>query len=197
VMLAMPCALALMVFPQALVSVLYHYGAFSANDVSMTVRALMGYGVGLLALIAIKILAPGFYARQDMRTPVRIAIGVLIFTQLMNLVFVPWIGHAGLALSISLGALVNAAFLLSGLLRLGVYRPRPGWGGFVLRVLLACGVLGGVLAWAARAIDWIGLQALWGQRAGWMALVLSGSVVLYFGVLWASGLNLRQFVRRG
>jgi putative peptidoglycan lipid II flippase len=197
VMLALPCALALLVFPQALVSVLYHYGAFSGGDVAQTVRALMGYGVGLLGLIAIKVLAPGFYARQDIRTPVRIALGVLAFTQLMNLVFVPLFGHAGLALSISLGALVNAAFLLWGLLRLGVYRPRPGWGAFVLRVLLACVALGAVLAWAAHAIDWIGLQARWGQRAGGMAVVLAGSALLYFGVLWASGLNLRQFVRRG
>ena len=197
VMLALPCALALLVFPQALVSVLYHYGAFSGGDVAQTVRALMGYGVGLLALIAIKVLAPGFYARQDIRTPVRIAIGVLAFTQLMNLVFVPWFGHAGLALSISLGALVNAGFLLAGLLRLGIYRPRPGWGGFVGRVLLACSALTGILMFAARHIDWLGLQAQWGQRSGWMALVLGGSALAYFGVLWASGLNLRQFARRG
>jgi putative peptidoglycan lipid II flippase len=197
VMLSLPCALALILFPQALVAVLYHYGAFAANDVEQTVRALMGYGVGLLGLIAIKVLAPGFYARQDMRTPVKIAIGVLIATQLMNLVFVPWFGHAGLALSIGLGALVNAAFLLAGLLRSGGYRPRPGWGPFVARVLLACTVLGVGLAFAARHIDWIGLQAHWALRSGWMAAVLAGSVVLYFGVLWASGLKLRQFVRRG
>jgi putative peptidoglycan lipid II flippase len=197
VMLSLPCALALILFPQALVAVLYHYGAFAANDVEQTVRALMGYGVGLLGLIAIKVLAPGFYARQDMRTPVKIAIGVLIATQLMNLVFVPWFGHAGLALSIGLGALINAAFLLAGLLKSGGYKPSPGWAAFIARVLLACSVLGGGLAWAARNIDWIGLQPHWAQRSGWMAAVLAGSVVAYFGVLWASGLNLRQFVRRG
>jgi putative peptidoglycan lipid II flippase len=100
-------------------------------------------------------------------------------------------------LSIGLGALINAAFLLAGLLKSGGYKPSPGWAAFIARVLLACSVLGGGLAWAARNIDWIGLQPHWAQRSGWMAAVLAGSVVAYFGVLWASGLNLRQFVRRG
>jgi putative peptidoglycan lipid II flippase len=196
-LLALPCAVALIVFPQALVAVLFHYGAFEARDVEMTVRALMGYGVGLLGLIGVKVLAPGFYAQQDTRTPVKIAIGVLVATQLMNLVFVPWIGHAGLALSIGLAALANAGLLLSGLLRRGVYRPRPGWGLFALRVGGACTLLGLALGWAARHIDWIGLQAHYAQRAGWMALVLSAVAAGYFLVLMASGLKLRQFARRG
>jgi len=196
VMLALPCAVALLVFPTALVSVLYHYGAFAPHDVEQTVRALMGYGVGLMGLVGVKVLAPGFYARQDMRTPVLIAVGVLVATQLMNLVLVPWLGHAGLALSIGLGALVNAGSLLVGLRRSGVYRPAPGWPLFLLRVLVAAGALGAALAWAAQHIDWIGLQPHWGQRAGWMALVLASVALLYFAVLAVSGLNLRQFVRR-
>jgi len=196
VMLALPCAVALLVFPTALVSVLYHYGAFAPHDDEQTVRALRGYGVGLMGLVGVKVLAPGFYARQDMRTPVLIAVGVLVATQLMNLVLVPWLGHAGLALSIGLGALVNAASLLLGLRRSGVYRPAPGWPLFLLRVLVAAGALGAALAWAAQHIDWIGLQPHWGQRAGWMALVLASVALLYFAVLAVSGLNLRQFVRR-
>jgi putative peptidoglycan lipid II flippase len=79
------------------VAVLYHYGRFSAVDASQTVLALQGYGVGLLGLIAIKVLAPGFYARQDVRTPVKIAVVVLIVTQGLNAALVPWLGHAGLA----------------------------------------------------------------------------------------------------
>ena len=196
-LLALPCAVALIVFPQALVAVLFHYGAFEARDVEMTVRALMGYGVGLLGLIGIKVLAPGFYAQQDTRTPVKIAIGVLIATQLMNLVFVPWIGHAGLALSIGLAALANAGLLLSGLLRRGVYRPRPGWSLFALRIGGACTLLALALGWAARRIDWIGLQVHYAQRAGWMALVLSAVAAGYFLVLIASGMKLREFARRG
>ncbi|MGL6109956.1 MAG: murein biosynthesis integral membrane protein MurJ [Rubrivivax sp.] len=196
VLLALPCAVALIVFPRALVAVVFHYGQFQAHDVEQTTRALMGYGVGLMGLVGVKVLAPGYYAREDTRTPVRIAIAVLIATQVMNALFVPWIGHAGLALSIGLAALVNATWLLAGLRRAGVYQPLPGWGLFMLRVTLACAALGGLLAWAARAVDWIGLQAHWGQRAGWMAAVLAGAALTYFAVLLASGLRMSHFRRR-
>jgi putative peptidoglycan lipid II flippase len=179
------------------VAVLYHYGAFSAQDVAQTVRALQGYGVGLLGLVAVKILAPAFYAKQDIRTPVKIAIVSLVATQAMNLAFVPWLGHAGLALSIGLAALGNAGLLLAGLLRRGVYRPAPGWGRFGLQVLAANAVLGAGLWWAAQALDWIALQAAWAQRAGAVAAVLGGVAVAYFAVLAALGLRPRAFVRRG
>ncbi|MBT9486674.1 MAG: murein biosynthesis integral membrane protein MurJ [Rubrivivax sp.] len=195
-MLALPCAVALLVFPQALVAVLFHYGAFEARDVQMTVQALMGYGVGLMGLIGLKILAPGFYAREDVKTPMKVAIAALLLTQALNLVLVPWLGHGGLALSIGLAALFNAGVLLFLLRRRGLYRPSSGWPGFALRVGAACAVLGAVLALAARRIDWIGLQSHWAQRAGWMALVLGGVALLYFVQLHLSGLKLRQFVRR-
>ena len=195
-LLSLPCALALLIFPTGLVAVLYHHGAFGADDLAMTVRALQGYGVGLLGLVAIKVLAPAFYARQDVRTPVRIAIGVLVATQALNLVLVPWLGHAGLALSIGLGALVNAGLLLGGLLRGGIFRPRPGWGRFTLQVALANVLLGALLAWAAHSIDWIGLQAHLGQRVAAVAAVLTGVALAYFAVLAACGLRPRDFTRR-
>jgi putative peptidoglycan lipid II flippase len=197
VLLTVPCALALLLFPEALVAVLYHYGRFSAEDVAMTVRALQGYGVGLLGIVAIKVLAPAFYARQDIRTPVKIAIGVLVATQLLNLVLVPALGHAGLALSIGLGAWVNAAFLLGGLLRRGAYRPQPGWGRFALQVLLANLALGAALAWAAGGFDWTGLQDRWAVRAGAVAAVLGGVALLYGAVLLLLGMRPRDFLRRG
>jgi putative peptidoglycan lipid II flippase len=196
VLLALPCAVALIVFPRALVAVVFHYGHFQPHDVAQTTRALMGYGVGLMGLVGVKVLAPGFYARQDTRTPVRIALVVLAATQLMNALFVPWLGHAGLALSIGLAALLNASWLLAGLRRAGVYQPLPGWGAFMLRVTLACAALGALLAWAARAVDWLGLQRQWGQRAGWMALVLATAALLYFAALWAGGLRPAHFRRR-
>lgn len=195
-LLALPCALALLIFPQALVAVLFHYGAFEARDVQMTVQALMGYGVGLMGLIGLKILAPAFYARENVKTPMKVGIVALVLTQALNLVFVPWLGHGGLALSIGVAALFNAGTLLFLLRRRGLYLPSPGWGGFMLRVGVACALLAGVLAFAARRIDWIGLQAHWAQRAGWMALVLGGVALLYFVMLHLSGLKLRQFVRR-
>jgi len=196
-LLALPCAVALLVFPKALVAVLYHYGAITGRDVERTALALMGYGVGLLGLVGVKILAPGFYARQDMKTPVRIAVVVLVLTQLMNLVFVPYLAHAGLALSIGLAALINATWLFVGLRRAGLYTPAPGWGLFLLRVVVASALLGGLLAWAAQAIDWLGLRVHPWQRIGLLAACLGAAALLYFGSLLATGLKLRQFARRG
>ena len=196
VLLALPCALALLVFPRPLVAVLFHYGQFQVQDVLQTTRALMGYGVGLMGLVGVKVLAPGYFARQDIRTPVRIAIVVLLATQVMNALLVPWLGHAGLALSIGLAALLNAGWLLTGLRRGGFYRPQPGWGAFFGRVAAACAALGALLFWAERAIDWVGLQAHWAQRAGWMAAVLGGAALLYFAVLAACGMRLAHFRRR-
>jgi putative peptidoglycan lipid II flippase len=195
VLLALPCAAALLVFPEPLVAVLYHYGAFTARDVAQTVAALRGYGVGLIGLVAVKVLAPGFYARQDIRTPVKIALAVLLATQAMNVVFVPWLGHAGLALSIGIGALVNATCLFIGLRRAGAYVPSPGWPGFLARVSLATAALTSVLAWLAWRVDWIGLAAHWGWRIGLMAAALIGVASLYFALLALAGLRPRQFMR--
>jgi putative peptidoglycan lipid II flippase len=196
-LLALPCAVALLMFAEPMVAGVFHRGAYKAADVHQTVHALMGYGVGLVGLIAVKILAPGFYARQDMRTPVRIAIGVLVFTQLANLALVPWLGQAGLTLSISLGALANAGFLLFGLRRLGAYAPAPGWWGFALRIVLACVVMGAAMAFAARYWDWIALGENNLLRIALLAACLAGAAALYFATLLATGIRPREFMRRG
>jgi len=201
-LLAFPCAVALLVFPEALIAVLYHYGAVTAHDVQQAKVALMGYGVGLMGLVGVKVLAPGFYARQDTRTPVKIAVTVLVLTQLMNALFVPLlarfgVGHAGLALSIGLGATINALWLFVGLRRRGTYVPAPGWGPFALRVLLASVVLGGLLWWAGVAIDWTGLGDRKWLRIGLVAACLAGAALAYFGTLLATGLKPREFARRG
>lgn len=195
VLLAVPCAVGLLAFAQPLVAVLYHYGAFGSADVQQTSIALMGYGVGLLGLIAIKVLAPGFYASQNIKTPVKIAVVVLLCTQGFNLLLVPLLAHAGLALAIGLGALLNASWLLWGLLRRQIYRPLPGWGRFVAQVVAASALLAAyLLAWL-RYIDWLEPgQAGW--RVLWLSLALAGAAVLYFGLLHLTGLNLRRFVRK-
>ena len=195
-LLALPSAVALLIFAQPLVATLYHYGAFSETDVMQTTHALMGYGLGLLGLVAIKVLAPGFYANQDIKTPVRIAVVVLVLTQLMNLVLVPYFQHAGLALAIGIGALINAGWLLLGLIRRGSYQPLAGWGKLVLQVSLASALLGAFLWWAAQRINWTGMQSLYGQRIGLMALVLLASGVLYFTVLRVTGLRIRTLLGR-
>ncbi len=195
-LLALPCAVALLVFPTALVAGLYHYGAFTAVDVAKTVGALRGYGVGLLGLIAIKILAPGFYARQDVRTPVKIAIVVLACTQLMNLILVPHLGFAGLAWSIGLGALLNAAWLFVGLRRAGLYRPAPGWGRYCLQVGGATAMLGAVLATATYAFDWIVLREQPLLRLAALFGTLAVAALVYGAILWLVGLRLRHFRRQ-
>ena len=140
-----------------MVATLFQRGKFDALAAAKTAYALRGYGVGLVGLIGVKILAPGFYARQDIRTPVTIAVIVLALTQAMNAVFVPLFGHAGLALSVSLGATINAVWLFVGLKRGGWYQPAPGWGRFALKVVFATLAMSALLAVAAVNIDWLGL----------------------------------------
>ena len=194
--LALPCAAALLVFAQPLVSVLYHYGAFSDHDVRQTTLSLTGYGVGLLGLVAIKVLAPGYYASQDIRTPVKIAVVVLVVTQLLNLLLVPRLQHAGLALSIGLGATLNALWLLLGLLRRGRYTPQAGWLKFALQVGVATMLLALALVWAAQQLPWIELKGQPWLRIGQMLGVLVAAALLYFGSLWLLGLRWRALVQR-
>lgn len=160
----------------------------------MVTLALMSYGVGLLGIVAVKILAPGFYARHDMRTPAMIAVVVLVVTQLLNIVLVPWLQHAALTLTISLGALMNALWLLIGLIRRGSYKPMPGWALFSARVLSATLLMAAFLYWGSRYIDWVAVRGL--MRAGLLSAFVAGGAVIYFGVLLASGMKLKQLLRR-
>ena len=196
VVLAWPCAVALLVFAQPLVAVLYHYGAFTDRDVAQTTLALMGYGVGVLGLVAIKVLAPGFFAKQDTRTPVKIAVVVLVFTQVMNFLLVPYLAHAALTLSIGLGALLNALWLLIGLRRNRSFVAKAGWGLLLLRVLLASVAMGAVLFYAAGHWDWTALRATPWRRIGLMAGVLGGCAVVYFATLRGLGMDIRALLRR-
>lgn len=196
VLLAVPCAVGLLAFAEPLVATLFHRGALHSKDVSNIALALIGYGTGLVGLVAIKVLAPGYFASQDMKTPVKIAVAVLVLTQILNVVLVPWLAHAGLALSIGLAALVNAVWLLVGLLRRGAYQPVPGWGKYLLQVAAASLLLAAFLVWGAAQWDWKALQTQEWQRVGLMALMLAGAAAIYFGALRASGLQLRRLLRR-
>ncbi|EHP43307.1 hypothetical protein OR16_09129 [Cupriavidus basilensis OR16] len=195
-LLAVPCAVGLFVFGAPLTAVLFNYGKFDAHAVEMTRQALVSYGIGLLGLILIKILAPGFYARQDIRTPVKIALLVLVITQLSNYVFVPRFGHAGLALSISFGATVNALLLFLGLRKRGFYSPAKGWWLFLAQLLTAVTLLAGMLLWFARNFDWVALGATPLLRIALLASCLVLAAVVYFGTLWLMGLRYSAFKRR-
>ncbi len=194
--LAVPCTVGLALMAEPLTALLFHYGRFSAHDVEMTRQAVLAYSVGLLGLVAVKVLAPGFYARQDLRTPVRIAIAVLVATQLLNLVLVPMFQHAGLALSISLGAWANAGLLLAGLLRRGDYRPSGGWAAFAAKVLTAALVMASALVLTVPRFDWIAMQASPWQRIALVLGLVSAAGLLYLSTLALLGIRPRQFVRR-
>lgn len=195
-LLGLPAALGMALLSDGLVATLFNYGAFNGHDVLQTRMAVMAYSVGLIGLLSIKILAPGFYAKQDIRTPVKIAVFVLVLTQLFNLVFVPRLAHAGLALSIGLGATVNALCLLVMLHRRKVYQPGKGWGRFALRILPALAALTTALLVVNHSIDWVALAPHPGRRVLWLAGVLFGSGLVYFGTLLACGFRPSDFTRR-
>ena len=195
VMLALPAAAALAVLSVPLITTLFHYGAFQAHDVWMTRNALMAYSLGLLGLILVKVLAPGFYARQNIRTPVKVAIFTLIATQLMNLVFIGPFQHAGLALAIGLGACLNAGLLLYLLRRHGIYHAQPGWWGYIARVVLAVALMAGVLWWLMGKPDWWLAQGF-GARILKLSLLVGVGIAVYFAALGLMGFRPRQFSRR-
>ncbi len=194
-LLGLPAALCMIMLADALVATLFHYGAFSATDVQQTRLAVMAYSVGLVGLLSIKILAPGFYAKQDIRSPVKIAIAVLLLTQLLNLVLVPWLAHAGLALAIGLGACVNALALLIGLRRKGIYQPAKGWWRFLVQQGLALAALAGLLWWVSRHIDWLSLHTTPGARIATLAAVFLVGGLVYLAVLAVAGLRPKHFRR--
>ena len=195
VMLTLPAALALGMIAVPLLATFFQRGAFGAHDVLMTSYALVGYSVGLIGMILVKILAPGFYAKQDIRTPVKIGIVTLIATQAMNALFIGWIQHAGLALSIGLGACLNSAILFHYLRKRGIYQPEPGWAKFFIKIAIA------MLALAVTLWFGMGSEQSWLTGSGWSrilrlsALVAEG-VVIYFAVLAALGFRPRDFSKQ-
>jgi len=194
-LLAAPAAGALALLAVPLVTTLFHYGAFDAGDVFATRRAVIAYSVGLIGLVMVKVLAPGFYARQDIRTPVRMALVTLGLTQLMNFAFIWPLQHAGLALAIGLGACINSTLLLRGLLRRDIYRPQPGWPVFLFKLGVAVYAMAAVL-WATAGTDasWLAMQGA--ARAGNLVVLVLLGIVTYFAALWLLGFRLADFSRK-
>ena len=194
-LLAAPAAVALALLAVPLVATLFHYGAFGAEDVYATRRAVIAYSVGLIGLVMVKLLAPGFYARQDIRTPVKIALLTLGLTQLLNFAFIIPLKHAGLALAIGLGACVNAGLLLRGLRRREVYAPQPGWPVFLLKLAIAVYAMSAVL-WIATAGDtaWLTMSAA--ARAANLTWIVMLGAVCYFVALWLLGFRIKDFSKR-
>jgi len=195
-LLTLPAALALALLAVPLLATLFNYGAFQADDVLKSSDALVAYSVGLTGLILVKVLAPGFYARQDVRTPVKIALVTLVATQAMNAAFIVPLQHAGLALSIGLASCLNAALLWRGLRRRGDFVPQPGWSAFGLKLVAALAVMGAALWFGmGQQANWIGAPPL--ARVLHLSALVTGGGTAYFGTLWLLGFRLKDFTKKG
>ncbi|WP_288472079.1 murein biosynthesis integral membrane protein MurJ [uncultured Pseudomonas sp.] len=194
-LLVLPCSAALALLSEPLTVSLFQYGRFDAHDALMTQRALVAYAVGLLGIILVKVLAPGFYAQQNIKTPVKIALFTLAVTQVLNLILIGPLQHVGLALAIGLAACLNAGLLFWQLRRHNLFIPQAGWTSFLLRLLIAVAVMTAVL---------FGLMQLlpsWSEGLMWQRLLRLGGLVAagglaYFASLFLLGFRVRDFNRR-
>ncbi len=196
-LIGVPAALALIVLATPILSTLFEHGETTAHDIMMSAWAMRAYGVGLVGFMMIKILAPGFYSRQDLKTPVRVGVISVVAAQVMNVSFMVLfhktlnMGHLGLALATALAAYINSGLLFRALRQQGIYRYAPGWGHFIVQLLSANGamvaVLGGLLyVWP----DWSSYS--WQWRIGYLGVMITAGVAAYFAVLLATGMRPRH-----
>jgi putative peptidoglycan lipid II flippase len=195
ILIAAPASAGLVVLSAPMLATLFHGGEFTAHDVRMAALSLMAYSAGLVALTLVKVLAPGFFARQDTRTPVKVGLTALAFNMLFNvLVVVPWAfgglpaPHAGLAASTSLAGFVNAGLLYRGLRRDGVLPLAGDLPKYLLQVAIGCGVMALLLNRFTPPLErWLEAGTL--TRCWWLALAIGGGILAYFATLYAVGLR--------
>jgi len=198
VVIGVPSAIGLAILAGPMLVTLFQYGAFDLHDVEMARLSLIAYSLGLLGFILVKVLAPGYYARQDTRTPVRIGIIAMVANMVLNVVFVvPMVvwdvpgPHAGLALATSLAAFLNAGLLYRGLRRNGSFQPKSGWFVLIMRVVAASLVMAALLAFGPEDM------AQWSER-GWLARVsflvlwVAAGALVYGTLLWVFGMRLKN-----
>ena len=194
-LITIPACVGLFILAGPILASLFEYGKFSANDTYFASLSLMAYMLGLPALISIKILAPGYYARQDTRTPVRIGIIAMVSNMLMNIAFVvPMVmldfeaPHVGLALATSISAYINAMMLYNGLRNNAIYQPQAGWIAWLFRICLATIAMAAVIIWLnPDAIQWS--QWSLSERLSKLSIIIIASAFVYFILLWMQGLR--------
>ncbi|MFG6668318.1 murein biosynthesis integral membrane protein MurJ [Halomonas sp. HNIBRBA4712] len=191
-LLGVPAALALVVLAEPFLITLFHYGAMTDSDIQMAAMSLRAYAVGLVAFMLIKVLAPGFFARQDTKTPVKVGIAAMVANMVFNLILIWPLAHAGLALATALSAFLNAGLLGYLLVRQKVLVFQPGWGRYAVQLGGGSALMGAALyfltpPWQA----WLDF-GLW-TRVGWVAGLVALGGGLYFAWLAAWGLRLRHF----
>ena len=190
-LIGLPSAVALVMLAEPLIITLFKYGAMTERDVAMSAMSLRAYGVGLLAFMLIKVLAPGYFSRQDMKTPVKIAIQAMVANMVFNLLLIFPFQHVGLAAATSMSAFLNAGLLLRGLLKEGVFVWQPGWGLYLVRLIVALLTLASVIYWLSPSVtQWLAAD-IW-SRAVLMGRVVGVGVVAYFAVLVGLGMRLRD-----
>lgn len=181
--IGLPATLGLAVLAGPLLATLFQYHAFTGDDVTMAARSLMAYSVGLCGFILVKVLAPGYYARQDTRTPVRIGVIAMVGNLVLNLTFVWWLAHAGLALATSLAAFINAGLLFRGLRKLSIYKPRAGWFAMFARTMTASTAMTVVLWWGSGELEtWLSWGA-WDRALRLSLWVCVGALVYLLALL--------------
>jgi len=190
-----PAALGLILLAGPMIATLFQSDVFDAHDVAMAERSLMAYALGLQAFILIKVAAPGFYARQDTRTPVRIGVIAMAANMVLNLLLIFPLQHAGLALATSLSAYLNAFLLLRGMRRDGAYRPAAGWWRLAGQVGLAGLAMVVALVWATPGLEaWIEAGRI--ERVVHLAGLIGLGAAVYFVVLFVSGVRPRDVMGR-
>ncbi|MFV1872087.1 MAG: murein biosynthesis integral membrane protein MurJ [Oleiphilus sp.] len=194
ILMGVPAALALILLAEPLVAALFYYGELTQNDVFMSALSLRAYALGLLAFMLIKVLAPGYFSRQDMKTPVKIGIWAMTANMVFNLILIWPLQHTGLALATALSSWMNALWLLSGLIKRDVYHKSAGWGMFVFRILVAnLTMLALVTFFNPSTTDWFAMTA-W-ERAGQLAGLVFLGLASYFVVLVLSGMKLKTLFK--
>lgn len=194
-LIGLPSALALFYLAEPLLVTLFGYGNMGERDVLMAGQSLRAYACGLLAFMLIKVLAPGYFSRQDMKTPVKIAIRAMIANMLFNLILIYPFAHVGLAAATAMSAFLNAGLLFYGLLKIGVFKWQPGWGVTVLRFVAACGALWATMALLNQKLEvWL----MWGvwERVINMGLIVAAGVCCYIATLVLLGMRKRHVSSR-
>ena len=187
-LIAVPSMLGLVILAAPILATLFYNGEFGKTDVLMSARSLIAYALGLVGFVLIKVLASGFYSRQDTRTPVKIAVIAMVTNIILNLALIVPLAHAGLALATSLAAILNATLLYFGLRKLNVFQPRPGWFLFMLRILLASLCLTILLKWGSGNLsNWLTIGT-W-ERALLLTGWIVAGVLVYFASLGIFGLR--------
>ncbi len=193
-LLGVPASVALIFLAKPLIATLFYQGEMTEHDVSMAALSLMAYAVGLLGHMLVKVLAPGFFSRQDTSTPVRYGVVALVANMVLNLMLVWHFKHAGLALATSLSAFINAGLLFYGLVQTRVVTLNPGWGVFLARVVFANLCMLAVLYLVSPAeMTWFGL-GFW-HRFGMMLLICATGAVTYGASLLLVGYRPKESVR--